>query len=253
MCFFSALTTTQCTPSTVSSHKQNITQTRATQQQAKAPYVYPLYGLGELPQIFARLCAVYGGTFMLDKPVTQVHYDDKGRFEGVESQGETVRAKKVIGDPSYFSDKVKKVGENVRVICLLDHPIHDAKDAKSCQIIISGREVNRKSDIYVSLLSDVHRVVPEKMYLGLVSTTVETDNPLAEVAPGLSLLGNTLEKFVSVTPIYESLTDGSDDNVFISKSYDASTHFESTSNDILDLFERVTGKKFDLSSAESRD
>jgi hypothetical protein len=30
-----------------------------------SPYIYPLYGLGELPQGFARLSAVYGGTYML--------------------------------------------------------------------------------------------------------------------------------------------------------------------------------------------
>jgi len=35
----------------------------------KSPYYYPLYGLGELPQVFARLCAVYGGVYMLNKPV----------------------------------------------------------------------------------------------------------------------------------------------------------------------------------------
>jgi len=33
----------------------------------KSPYLYPLYGLGELPQGFARLSAIYGGTYMLDK------------------------------------------------------------------------------------------------------------------------------------------------------------------------------------------
>jgi Rab GDP dissociation inhibitor len=30
----------------------------------KSPYIYPLYGLGELPQGFARLAAIYGGTYM---------------------------------------------------------------------------------------------------------------------------------------------------------------------------------------------
>ncbi|KAL3809193.1 hypothetical protein ACJIZ3_000144 [Penstemon smallii] len=36
--------------------------------QSGSPYIYPLYGLGELPQAFARLSAVYGGTYMLNKP-----------------------------------------------------------------------------------------------------------------------------------------------------------------------------------------
>jgi len=34
--------------------------------------LYPLYGLGELPQGFARLSAIYGGTYMLDKPVDEI-------------------------------------------------------------------------------------------------------------------------------------------------------------------------------------
>jgi Rab GDP dissociation inhibitor len=37
-----------------------------------SPYIYPLYGLGELPQAFARLSAVYGGTYMLNKSDAQV-------------------------------------------------------------------------------------------------------------------------------------------------------------------------------------
>ena len=34
---------------------------------APSPYVYPAYGLGELPQSFARLAAVHGGTYMLNR------------------------------------------------------------------------------------------------------------------------------------------------------------------------------------------
>jgi len=216
---------------------------------AKAPYVYPLYGLGELPQIFARLCAVHGGTFMLDKPVEKIHYDANVCFEGVESEGAIVRAKKVIGDPSYFKDKVQNTGKVVRCICLMDKPIADAKDAKSCQLIISGRELNRGSDIYVTLLSGIHKVVPQGLYLGLVSTTVETSNPEAEIAPGLALLGKPLEKFIEVSDSFAPLTPGHKDNVYVSKSYDATTHFETTSQDILDLFERVTGRQYDLDAA----
>ena len=77
----------------------------------KSPYLYPLYGLGELPQGFARLSAIYGGTYMLDKPVEEIVYDDNGKVCGVKSQGETARTKMVIADPSYFPDKVKKVGQ----------------------------------------------------------------------------------------------------------------------------------------------
>lgn len=33
----------------------------------KSPYLYPIYGLGGLPEGFSRLCAVHGGVFMLNQ------------------------------------------------------------------------------------------------------------------------------------------------------------------------------------------
>ena len=38
---------------------------------------------------------------------------------------------------------------------------------------------------------------------------------------------------------------------FISKSYDATTHFETTCDDVLDMYERVTGAPFDFSQVKS--
>jgi Rab GDP dissociation inhibitor len=34
-----------------------------------SPFLYPIYGLGGLPESFARLCAIYGGTYMLSSNV----------------------------------------------------------------------------------------------------------------------------------------------------------------------------------------
>jgi Rab GDP dissociation inhibitor len=58
-------------------------------------------------QAFARLSAVYGGTYMLNKPDVQVAYDNGVAF-GVTAEGETAKAKLVVGDPSYFPGKVRK-------------------------------------------------------------------------------------------------------------------------------------------------
>lgn len=33
----------------------------------KSPYIYPLYGLGGLPEGFSRMCAINNGVFMLNK------------------------------------------------------------------------------------------------------------------------------------------------------------------------------------------
>lgn len=126
----------------------------------KSPYIYPLYGLGELPQSFARLSAIYGGTYMLDKPIDAIVTDDAGKFVGVTSGGETVKAKQVIGDPSYFgagkadSGKVRVIeeGKVVRAICFLKHPIPGTEDSDSCQIIIPQNQVNRRNGMLCLVL-----------------------------------------------------------------------------------------------------
>lgn len=74
----------------------------------KSPYLYPMYGLGELPQGFARLSAIYGGTYMLDKPIDEIVVGEGGKVVGVRSGNETAKCKQVYCDPSYVTDKVKK-------------------------------------------------------------------------------------------------------------------------------------------------
>ena len=57
------------------------------QRYGKSPYLYPMYGLGELPQGFARLSAIYGGTYMLNKPFEGLAMEG-GQVVGVKSDGE---------------------------------------------------------------------------------------------------------------------------------------------------------------------
>lgn len=120
----------------------------------KSPYIYPMYGLGELPQGFARLSALYGGTYMLDKPIDEIVTDpETGKFVGVRSGEETVKASMVIGDPSYFQKplspgrgpKVHEIAKVVRAICILQHPIPNTDNADSIQLILPQNQLNRKN------------------------------------------------------------------------------------------------------------
>ena len=95
-------------------------------------------------------------------------------------------------------------------------------------------------------MSYTHQVASNGWFLAIVSTTVETANPESEIKPGLELLGPIHQKFVSVSDLYEPTDDGKLSQIFISKSYDATTHFESTCDDILEIFERIMGEKFDF-------
>uniref|UniRef100_A0A1L8DMH4 Rab GDP dissociation inhibitor n=1 Tax=Nyssomyia neivai TaxID=330878 RepID=A0A1L8DMH4_9DIPT len=213
----------------------------------KSPYLYPMYGLGELPQGFARLSAIYGGTYMLDKPIDEIVLDEGGKVVGVRSGTEVARCKQVYCDPSYFPQKTHKKGQVIRCICLLDHPISNTKDALSTQIIIPQKQVGRNSDIYVSLISYTHQVAAKGWFIAMVSTTVETDNPEGEIKPGLDLLGPITQKFVSISDYLVATDKGLESQIFISESYDATTHFETTCLDVLDIFKRGTGEEFDFS------
>lgn len=44
-------------------------------------------------------------------------------------------------------------------------------------------------------------------------------------------------------PMYEPLEDGKKDNLFISKSYDATSHFETTTDDVKDIYRRCAGEE----------
>lgn len=80
----------------------------------------------------------------------------------------------------------------------------------------------------------------------MVSTTVETDNPENEIKPGLDLLGHVAQKFVVVSDYFEPSDDGKESQIFISQSYDGTSHFETTCLDVLDIFKRGTGEDFDF-------
>ena len=44
-------------------------------------------------------------------------------------------------------------------------------------------------------------------------------------------------------PMYEPIEGGQKDNTYISRSYDATSHFETTTDDIRDVWKRATGQE----------
>ena len=64
------------------------------------------------------------------------------------------------------------------------------------------------------------------------------------------LLGTIKQKFIQISDVFEPADDGKDKQLFISKTYDATSHFETTCTDVLDIFKRGTGSDFDFSSVK---
>lgn len=53
--------------------------------------------------------------------------------------------------------------------------------------------------------------------------------------------------FITVNDTFEPVDDGKADSVFVSKSFDATSHFESACEDVLDLYKRIMGEELDFS------
>lgn len=268
-----------------------------TYQDSSSPFLYPEYGLGGMPEAFARLCSIHGGDFMLGRDVSELVFERAGEGEGKDGSGggddlgggrvcavkswnveqqrmEAATIRTVIGDPSYFADARWRVqqGRVIRCICLLSGPVPGLEKRKnargekieSAQIIIpkSQCEPKRMHDIYVSVVGHAMQCTPEGVYCATISTMMEssaTDGgaaaaieaaALSELEAALRVVGgadNILRKFVEITPFYmPARNDGEKTGVFVSRSCDATTHFESTTRDILDLYKKVTGQSLDL-------
>jgi len=120
----------------------------------KSPYIYPLYGLGELPQGFARLSAIYGGTYMLNTDIDEVIYEGgkavgiKATMKDRDDKGEGMKfetkAGMIIADPSYFPSKVQPTGRLLKAICILDHPVERTDNSDSLQLILPQSQIGRK-------------------------------------------------------------------------------------------------------------
>ena len=95
------------------------------------------------------------------------------------------------------------------------------------------------------MVSSVHCISKKDFYIAIVSTTVETNNPMEEIKVALDLCGKVKEQFVSIKERYVP-TAKVNDGLFISESFDATSHFENETENVLKLYTDITGKELDL-------
>eukprot|EP00494_Astrolonche_serrata_P024653 UN24912 len=188
----------------------------------KSPYIYPMWGLGGLPEGFSRLAAVHGGVYMLRRPVNKIIYDKDGKMTAVQSKDEDgkmkdIKCKQLIGDPSYFvgeKDKVKKIGKAYRWIFILTNklgnPIPGTKQEKntgsiSGQIIVPTTETKRKSDIYISIVSKNLQCCPADCTVAVISSRVYTEKPQAELAVAAKMFNQKaiLQNYGILSDLYD--------------------------------------------------
>jgi Rab GDP dissociation inhibitor len=207
---------------------------------------------------------------MLNKPIDSILYHPDGKVRGIVSEGKEAYCRQLIADPSYFigTDKIKKTGQIARCIVIMSKPIPDS-NPDSAQVILPAKQIGdgkkRKRDVYICMTSSHHKVVPEGKFAVVMSAEVEGKEIPSlesdkkgceagcrrELEDALNFIkadAKTEQFFYWVTDSYAPTGDGSKDNVFITATYDATTHFESATREVLRLYQQITGRALDINN-----
>ncbi|XP_074466272.1 rab proteins geranylgeranyltransferase component A 1 isoform X1 [Sebastes fasciatus] len=82
------------------------------------PFLFPVYGLGEIPQCFCRMCAVFGGIYCLRHSVTCLLLDkDTNRCKAViDSRGQRISCSHFIVEDGFVGADRKRVATPTRFL-----------------------------------------------------------------------------------------------------------------------------------------
>ena len=129
------------------------------------PFLHSMYGSGELPQAFCRLCAVFGGTYYLGKDIDGIILSD-GNIKGIITNGQRISCKNFVIGVSNCPNNIKKmaniqINETIinRKTCLLSDSILPSEKEQLTFASIKIKQSNCADDNESS--GSVHTFVQE--------------------------------------------------------------------------------------------
>ncbi|KAM5127902.1 rab proteins geranylgeranyltransferase component A 1 isoform 1-T1 [Callospermophilus lateralis] len=98
--------TSETTSSTIDGLKATKNFLHCLGRYGNTPFLFPLYGQGELPQCFCRMCAVFGGIYCLRHSVQCLVVDKESRKckAIIDQFGQRIISKHFLVEDSYFSE-----------------------------------------------------------------------------------------------------------------------------------------------------
>lgn len=165
-----------CVPATTST----LSGLKATQKflqslgrYGNTPFLWSLYGAGEIPQAFCRMCAVFGGIYCLRKKVRSLVLDEENSCVAVISDdGQRLQTKWVIMEKSYVPDVFQIISHCMtsRAIVITDSSLKQAEREHISILTIPGR--TGRYPVRVIELGSSSMACPESLYV--VHFTTET-------------------------------------------------------------------------------
>ncbi|CAH2314800.1 rab s geranylgeranyltransferase component A 1 [Pelobates cultripes] len=134
------------------------------------PFLFPLYGLGELPQCFCRMCAVFGGIYCLHHSLQCLVVDaDSNQCKAViDSRGKRISCNYVVVEDSYLSTDVcanvcyKQIS---RAILITNRSVLKADSDQQISVLTVPPEADGQHSILVTELCSSTMTCMKNTYL----------------------------------------------------------------------------------------
>ncbi|EDV98245.1 rab proteins geranylgeranyltransferase component A [Drosophila grimshawi] len=153
------------------------------------PFLFPMYGSGELPQCFCRLCAVFGGVYCLKRSLDGITQAEQSNELLVSSAGKTLRAKQVVCAPAQLpASLARHYGELKphisRGLFIAASPLGNEELNKGGGGVILLRLLAEEGAREACLLQLAHYsgTCPEGLYIFHLTTPAISEDPSADLA-----------------------------------------------------------------------
>jgi Rab GDP dissociation inhibitor len=210
----------------------------------KSPYLYPLQGEKGILAGFQQLMNDNDYPNELNKTIDEIILED-GKVTGVKS-GETVyQTNAVICSPDYAYAQAQQTGKHAKTICLYRHLLPKFENVPSSQLCLPSAQLDSQYDAQLLSLSNDNKVCAKDWYISIINSTSDS-NSVPDLTLASDLLAPLEDKFSSITDTYEPIHDGLSSKLFLTKSHNNSNY--DMENEILNLFEKVVGSRFNMES-----
>uniref|UniRef100_A0A8C2LIP4 Rab proteins geranylgeranyltransferase component A n=1 Tax=Cricetulus griseus TaxID=10029 RepID=A0A8C2LIP4_CRIGR len=176
--------TPETTSSTVDGLKATKTFLRCLGRYGNTPFLFPLYGQGELPQCFCRMCAVFGGIYCLRHSVQCLVVDKESRKckAMIDQFGQRIISKHFVIEDSYLSENTcsrVQYRQISRAVLITDGSV--LKTDSDQQVIQSSLFLNKRYLVHLTCMSsktareDLEQVV-QKLFTPYTEMEAENEH-----------------------------------------------------------------------------
>lgn len=152
------------------------------------PFLFPMYGCGEIPQCFCRLCAVFGGIYCLKKPTSSI--EEKDGEISFSTENQVIKTKKLVFGSSNIPENLLSNGTKSNKLCggLSRGVFIIEKPLGSVELNSGGGGVNflklpgENGGAFILQLSHYSGTSPKGLHL-IHITTKSSNTPLEDLKP----------------------------------------------------------------------